>query len=159
MSTPPPSRPTNLASRMSRWSATHRKTAIFGWLAFVVVGVLVGQMVGQKQIFGADQFNGESGRAEHALENAGLRPNDEVVLVQSKTQTISDPEFRSAIVDATRRLSRTKHVKNVKSPLTGAAAVSADRHSALVEFEITGNALQAAKRINPSKDTITAVKD
>ena len=32
-----PRRPTNLAGRMGRWSAQHRKTAIFGWLAFVVI--------------------------------------------------------------------------------------------------------------------------
>ena len=27
---------TNIAARMGRWSAKHRKTAIFGWLAFVI---------------------------------------------------------------------------------------------------------------------------
>ena len=32
-------RPTNLAARMARWSAHHRKKAIFGWLAFDVRGV------------------------------------------------------------------------------------------------------------------------
>jgi hypothetical protein len=26
----------NLAARMGRWSTSHRKTAIFGWLAFVI---------------------------------------------------------------------------------------------------------------------------
>jgi hypothetical protein len=26
----------NLAARIGRWSASHRKTAIFGWLAFVI---------------------------------------------------------------------------------------------------------------------------
>jgi uncharacterized membrane protein YdfJ with MMPL/SSD domain len=158
MSTSPPSQSTNLASRMSRWSASHRKTAIFGWLAFVVVAFGVGSIVGQKQIFGADQFNGESGRAEHALEDAGLRPNDEVVLVQSGKLTIADPEFRSAIEQTTKRLSRTKDVKNVNSPLTVDTAVSADRHSALVEFEITGNALQAADRIDPSRDAVSSVQ-
>ena len=32
----PLKRSTNIAARMGRWSGTHRKTAIFGWLAFVV---------------------------------------------------------------------------------------------------------------------------
>jgi uncharacterized membrane protein YdfJ with MMPL/SSD domain len=148
----------NFAARAGHWSATHRKTAIFGWLAFVVVAVLIGQMAGQKTIFGADQFNGESHRAEQALEDAGLRPNDEVVLVQSKDLTIGDPEFRTTIEQTTSRLSQAKDVKNVKSPLTGDAAVSADRHSALVEFEITGDALEAAKRLGASKSAIAAVK-
>ena len=136
-----------LAARAGHWSATHRKAAIFGWLGFVVLAILIGQMAGQKTIFGADQFNGESGRAEHALEDAGLRPNDEAVLVQSENLTISDPEFRTAINQTTSRLSQAKDVKNVKSPLTGAAALSADRRSALVEFQITGDALEAAKRL------------
>ena len=158
MSTSPPSQSTNLASRMSRWSGSHRKAAIFGWLAFVVVAFGVGNLVGQNEIFGADQFNGESGRAEHALEDAGLRPNDEVVLIQSKKLTIADPEFRTAVEQTTNRLARTKDVKNVKSPLTGDAAVSADRHSALVEFQITGNALEAADRIDPSRDAVSSVR-
>ena len=33
----------NLAARMGRWSAAHRKTAIFGWLAFVFVAVVLGK--------------------------------------------------------------------------------------------------------------------
>jgi putative drug exporter of the RND superfamily len=32
----------NLAARAGRWSASHRKTAIFGWLAFVIVAVVLG---------------------------------------------------------------------------------------------------------------------
>ena len=35
----PLKRSTNIAARMGRWSASHRKTAIFGWLAFVVAVV------------------------------------------------------------------------------------------------------------------------
>jgi len=30
-----PRRSSNLAARMGRWSASHKKTAIFGWLAFI----------------------------------------------------------------------------------------------------------------------------
>ena len=31
--------PSNLAARAGRWSAQHRKTAILGWIAFVVLAV------------------------------------------------------------------------------------------------------------------------
>jgi hypothetical protein len=72
--------------RAAHWSAEHRKTAIFGWLAFVFVAVMLGNSVGQNQIHGADQSSGEAGRAEHALEGAGLRPNNEAVLTQSPKQ-------------------------------------------------------------------------
>ena len=73
----------NLASRAAHWSATHRKTAIWGWLVFIVVAFMVGNAVGQKELHGADDFNGESGRAERTLYDAGLRPNHENVLPTS----------------------------------------------------------------------------
>ena len=40
----------SFAARMGRWSANHWKTAVFGWLAFVVLSVFVGMQVGTKQI-------------------------------------------------------------------------------------------------------------
>ena len=48
MSSATPKRSQGLAARMARWSADHRKAAIWGWLAFVVVAAVVGTMVGQK---------------------------------------------------------------------------------------------------------------
>jgi uncharacterized membrane protein YdfJ with MMPL/SSD domain len=49
-------------------------------------------------------------------------------------------------------------VVNVVSPLTGDAAVSADGRSALVDFEVTGDSLQAEKRLGPAKDAVAAVE-
>ena len=39
----PLKRSNNLAARMGRWSEVHRKTAVFGWLAFVVAAVVIGR--------------------------------------------------------------------------------------------------------------------
>ena len=148
----------NLASRAAHWSATHRKTAIWGWLVFVVVAVLVGNAVGQNEIHGADDFNGESGRAERALYDAGLRPNHENVLIQDETLTIADPEFRAAIEEVTARLSQAQYVRNVESPPEARRPVSADQRSALVEFEITGDDLEAQDRLAPSEEAIESVQ-
>jgi len=41
---------TNIAARMGRWSANHRKTAIFGWLAFVIASFAIGTVVGMQTI-------------------------------------------------------------------------------------------------------------
>jgi uncharacterized membrane protein YdfJ with MMPL/SSD domain len=157
---PPPrnGRTRNIAARMGHWSATHRKTAIWGWLAFVVFAVFIGQVVSQNMLHGSDDFSGESGTAEKALYSHGLRPNTEHVFFQSKTLTIRDPQYRAAVVDAATRLRHTKNVVKVVSPITGDAAVSADGRSALVDFEITGNDLQAADRLGPSQDTVDAIK-
>ena len=38
-------RSNNLAARMARWSAHHRKKAIFGWLAFALVAFAIGNSV------------------------------------------------------------------------------------------------------------------
>ena len=150
--------PGGLAARAARWSAQHRKTAIWGWLAFVVAAFAIGNAVGQNKLYGADNFNGESARAEQTLEDAGLRPNEEMVLLQSKTLTIKDPEFRTAIDQASDRLARAKYVVNVKSPLSGGGSVSADGHTALIDFEITGDDLEAADRIDPSVEAIDSVQ-
>ena len=149
----------NFAARAAHWSAHHRKTAIFGWLAFVAVAAMAGNAVGKNQIQGADMFSGEAGRAEQTLYGAGLRPNTEHLLIQSQTLQVGDPEFRATIEDATARLSRTQDVRNVVSPLTGDAPLSDDRHSALVDFEITGDSLEAAKRLDPTKEAVAAVQD
>jgi uncharacterized membrane protein YdfJ with MMPL/SSD domain len=149
----------NVAQRAAHWSAEHRKTAIFGWLAFVVLAVLVGNAVGKNMIQDADLFTGESHRAEQTLHDAGMRPNDEALLVQSRQLTVDDPEFKATIDDATARLSRTEDVKNVASPLNGEAPISLDRHSALVDFEITGDSLEAAKRLEPTDETVSALQD
>src|SRR6185295_6790243 len=50
------------------WSARHRKTAIFGWLAFVVAAVVLGGAIGTKQLTDEETLPGESGRAARMLD-------------------------------------------------------------------------------------------
>jgi RND superfamily putative drug exporter len=146
-----------VAARAAHWSAEHRKLAIWGWIAFVVIGVMLGNAVGTKEIHGADFFNGESHEAEQALEDANMRPNDELVFVQSEALTIEDPEFRAAIQQAIDELSRAQYVENVESPLEGQGSVSKDGHAALVDFEITGDDLEARDRLEPAEAAVDKV--
>jgi RND superfamily putative drug exporter len=141
---------TNIAARAARWSATHRKLAIFGWLAFVVLSVVVGGAVGQRELTDAEAVSGESGRAEVALEKAKLDPNSEVVLVQSKDLEAGQPEFDAAVADATSRLQEVPSVTDVSSPGDGGGQVSADGHSALIEFRIPGDKEQAETKVDAS---------
>jgi RND superfamily putative drug exporter len=147
----------NLAARAAHWSAEHRKTAIFGWLAFVLVATFAGNAVGSNTMQGADLFSGEAGKAETALYDKGLRPNTEHLLVQSEKLVVGDAEFTATIQDATARLEQAKDVRQVHSPLTGDAPVSRDQHSALIDFEITGDTLEAAKRLEASQAAVAAV--
>src|SRR5689334_19421049 len=92
------------AARIAAWSGRHRKKAIWGWLAFVVVVFALGNAAGTTNISEVDQFSGESHRAEATLDRAGMRPVEEVVLVQSDRLTIKDPEFRAAVGEISGRL-------------------------------------------------------
>jgi uncharacterized membrane protein YdfJ with MMPL/SSD domain len=154
---PPPAH--NVAARMARWSGQHRKKAIWGWLAFVLIAFVVGSnVVGSKEISDLDDFSGESREAEQALDRAGLRPVEEVVFVQSDELTVRDPEFRAAVEDVTGRLSQVQHVENIKSPLTGDSDVSADGHAALVNFQIAGDSTEAKDRVDPTLAAVAAAQ-
>jgi hypothetical protein len=85
-----PSAPTNLAARMGRWSAQHRKKAIWGWLAFVVVAFMLGSALGTETQDAAQGGVGESGRAETTLENAFPKHVVEQVLIQSDSVKATD---------------------------------------------------------------------
>ena len=141
---------TNIAARAARWSTAHRRIAIFGWLAFVVVSVLVGGAVGQKTLTNTEAVPGEAGRAEAALEAAKLKPNSELVLVQSRDLKTGDAPFDAALADATQRLRASPAVTALSSPAQGGGQVSADGHSALIEFEVPGDAEQAESRVDSS---------
>jgi RND superfamily putative drug exporter len=141
----------NLAARMGGWSARHRKTAIFGWLAFVVIALVVGSMVGTKHLSNADQYDGESKRAEQALAQKFEQPAFERVLIQSSSKTPSDTDFAAAVTDVAKRVGATGAVTNIETPFDpdGAGLVSADRHSALVQFDMRGKAEDAESKVAP----------
>src|SRR3954465_12223669 len=148
----------NLAARMAVWSGRHRKKAFWGWLAFVVVVFMAGNMVGTTNISDVDQFSGESHRAEVALDRSGLRPVKESVFIQSDKLTVKDPAFQAAVGDVMDRISKVPYVENVKSPLAGDSAVSGDGHAALVDFEIAGDSTLAADRVDPTIAAVAAAQ-
>ena len=99
-----------------RWSATHRKTAIWGWLAFVIALVVIGSAVGTKAAEQDEGGPGESGRADKTINDAFPKSSDESVLVQSGRYTAGDPQFRAAVRDAMAAVSAQPHVRAVESP-------------------------------------------
>ncbi len=156
MSTPTPtSLPQHhgLAARMGRWSATHWKTATFGWLAFVAVAFALGGVVGTTNVDQNASGPGESGRMQKILDAGFQQPAGENVLVQSRAVRIGDPAFTAAIRDITARVSKLADVQNVRR-----GAVSKDRHSALVLFDVRGDSDKAADKIQPVVASIAAAQ-
>jgi RND superfamily putative drug exporter len=135
----------NIAARMGRWSARHWKTAVIGWIVFVVVSVALGSAVGTKKLTNAQSGTGSSGRADKLLDKQFKRPASEQVLVQSRSVTVRDPSFRAAVNDVASRFSRDGAVKNVRSPYApgNSGQISKDGHSALVTFDIRGDSTKA----------------
>ncbi len=150
----------NVAARMGRWSAQHRKTAIWGWLAFVIVAFLIGASVGTKTLDNAHSGVGESGRAARTVDAAFPKSADEMVLVQSATENANSLPFRAAVGDAQFRLSQLPYVYAIESPYTpfNQSQISPDNHSALTRFKIRGNQSTAQKRASGTLAAIAATQ-
>src|SRR3954454_11291474 len=128
----------HVAARMGRWSASHWKTATFGWLAFVVAAFAIGNVLGTKQLDPDKAGSGESGHVNAVLADEFKQPIGDTVLIQSTSKTANDPAFRAAIDNVSDTLANLKTVKHVESPLErgNEGQISADRHTALVTVEL-----------------------
>ena len=152
----PLKRSTNIAARMGRWSAKHRKTAIFGWLAFVVAAFAIGGAVGMQTIDQNDTNVGQARKADHIIRDAGFKLDEqmEYVLVQSSTKTTADPAFRAVVNDAIAKLETYPKVTKLRSPLAkgNEGQISDDGHAVLIQFSPKGGYDDATAYI----DTIVA---
>jgi uncharacterized membrane protein YdfJ with MMPL/SSD domain len=135
----------NLAARAGRWSAQHRKTAVLGWLLFVVVATVIGGKIGQQNLESSQMGNGESKRHDVIVDNANY-PDEigERVLIQGKGSIKADgPEVTAAVTDVVNRLERIEGVSDIESPLNAddrVSTVSQDGRSVLVTFTLPGKA-------------------
>jgi uncharacterized membrane protein YdfJ with MMPL/SSD domain len=150
----------NIAGRMGNWSAHHWKTAVFGWLACVILFFAFGNVVlGFKQIDINDAGVGQSHKADQILKKAfpERAPQTEFVLVQSTNRTVGDPAFRSTVAEVIGSVKSSPTIKNLDSPYDArhASLISDDRHAAMVSWEMKGDADQAQKNI----DALSAATD
>src|SRR5215216_1301070 len=138
----PLTRSNNIAARMGRWSASHWKTAVFGWLGFVVLALALGMQIGTKQLDVEDANVGQAHKADQILKQGfpQTNPQTEFVVVQSTTGTVSDPAFRATIEDVVAAVEGDPATKNFKSPLVPGHAdqISKDRRTAMVTWDMKG---------------------
>ena len=130
----------NIAARAGRWSAQHRKKAIFGWLAFVVIAFAIGSAIGTKQLGNAQTSRiGESGRADAVLRDTFKRNYGEQVLVQAR-KGVAVAQVRDGVRDVVGRIRATGNATNVRSPFApgNSGQISKDGRSAIVTFEVAG---------------------
>jgi uncharacterized membrane protein YdfJ with MMPL/SSD domain len=149
----------NPAARAGRWSAQHRKTAIFGWILFVVLAAVVGGKVGQNDLDDSARGSGESKRGDMIVEAAGFPDRaGEQVLVHGKS---GDHEVTAAVRDVVGRLGRIDGVTAIESPLDPAArasTVSRDGRSVVVNFTLRGSDEQVEKLVAQPLAAVAAVQ-
>ena len=151
----------NLAARAGRWSAQHRKKAIFGWLTFVILAVFIGGSFGTRTLTDEEYGIGESGRADKVTSKAFPDKADESVLVQAKQgQSPSDPAFKAVVAQLTQRLERTKGTRNIESPYAAGneGQISKDGRSALVTFDVPGDDDKAEDLVDGPLAAVAAVQ-
>ncbi|MEZ5156185.1 MAG: MMPL family transporter [Solirubrobacterales bacterium] len=138
----------NLAARIGRWSAQHRKTAILGWLAFVVVAFMIGGSVGTDTLDYNEAGVGESGHADKTIYHSFPQQSDEGVLVESDTVTADSPQFRAVVTDAMSALRGTEGVKRLTSPYAhDDANVSPDGESAMITYVVSGDQAETEAKV------------
>src|ERR1700759_3374487 len=153
----------NIAARMGRWSASHRKLAIFGWLAFVIAAVVIGTAVGQKTIDNQNNNVGQAHRADQILKQAGFTQSGgltEFVLIQNNKLTIRDPAFRAVVHDVVGAVSPYhSRFNNFRSPLASANRdqIAARAQTVVVQFDMKGTQKFAEARIDPLTNAGAAV--
>jgi putative drug exporter of the RND superfamily len=158
-----------VVERIAGWSARHRAIALIGWLLLVAGAVVIGNMLGTKNLNSYDP--GQAGRAERVLSRPGvIQRAAENVLIQTRTghTVATDPQAREAIRQVTVALQRMPGVAtDVQSPLapggTGLAAgghglISRDGRSALVTFEVAGNPNNADQIVTGAQRAVAAVQ-
>jgi uncharacterized membrane protein YdfJ with MMPL/SSD domain len=142
----------NLAARAGRWSAQHRKTAILGWIAFVMLTVVVGGRIGLNALDESASGSGESKRGDMIVEAAGFpKQAGEQVLVQGSSA--DDPAVTAAVSDVVSRLKQIDGVTDVERPLA-----SKDGRSVLVNFKIPGTDEQVEKLVEQPVAAVAAAQ-
>ena len=150
----------NIASRIGSWSAQHRRTAILGWILFVVIAVAGGAAIGQNDLDKSATGSGESKRADMLIEAAGFpEKSGERVLIQGRGAT--DPAVTAAVRDTVGRLHRIRGITEIESPLdpaTRASTISRDGRSVVVNFSMPGSEAHAERLVAQPLAAVAAVQ-
>jgi RND superfamily putative drug exporter len=145
-----PGAPSSIAARLGGWSVRHRKTAIIGWLVFVIAASVIGGMAGQTTNKPYENGAGDSARAEKILYDAGIqRPAGEMVIVHSQ----APDGWRDAAKAVAAGVRATGRVDDLQPALA-----SKDRRDGLVRFDLTGDPDTAPDRVQPVLDAVDRVK-
>ncbi|MFE6332462.1 MMPL family transporter [Streptomyces sp. NPDC057798] len=149
-----------LAARAGGWSVRHRWAAVGIWVLFVVLAMGVSSATGRVDVDESQALKGETKTAAQIIDDAGIdEPAGETVLVQAKDAGLkaTDTEFRAAVTAVIDAVEATGKVTDITSPYD-ADTLSEDGRSALVQFDMRGDAETASERVEPVLDAVAEVQ-
>jgi putative drug exporter of the RND superfamily len=135
--------PVGPIGRLGRYTATHLRSVLVGWLLIALVLGLFAPRV-EKALSGAgwEASGSQSAQARKLVERdfAGLGAYGLMTVIYSPTQTLSDPAYQAVVADVQRTLRANGAVRTVVPPVPG-ISIFRDGHTAIV---------QAGARENPN---------
>ncbi|WP_314172566.1 MMPL family transporter [Streptomyces winkii] len=139
-----------LAARLGGWSTRHRRTAVFGWLLFVVLASVLGGLTGVAEMNESESMTGDSARAQRILEDAGIdAPAGEMVMVTGESRD----GWRQAAGEVARAVEATGETGRPQRPVP-----SEDGTAGLLRFQMKGDAETAGDRVQPVVDAVQKVR-
>jgi RND superfamily putative drug exporter len=133
--------------RLARWSTTHRKYVVIGWVALLVAVIAIAGQVGTSYSNNFTIPNSDAQRAADLLQKsfpqqAGDR---DTIVFAVRSGTVLDPAVRARMSAMFAQVARLPHVASVVSPYAASSgrAISADRRIAFatVLFDQKANLL------------------
>jgi RND superfamily putative drug exporter len=142
--------------KLARWSTTHRKSVLFGWIALLIVINVLAQSAGTSYSNNFTLPNSDAQRASDLLQHSfpAQAGDRDTIVYKVSSGTVQDPAVKTRMSAMFARVEKLPHVAAVISPYAGAASgksVSANGRIAFatVVFDEKANNLpkEAAQRV------------
>jgi RND superfamily putative drug exporter len=115
--------------KLARWSTTHRKYVVIGWVALLIVVNVFAQSAGTSYSNNFTLPNSDAQRAADLLEKSfpAQAGDRDTIVYRVSSGTVTSPAVRARMTAMFAQVAKLPHVSSVISPYTGAGkAISAN---------------------------------
>ena len=144
--------------RLGRYTATHFRVVLVGWLVVAIgLGFFAPRVESALSGAGWETTGSQSVQARNLINRdfAGLSSYALMTVVYSPAETVRSPAFRRVVTDVEHTLSRSDAVKSVVPPAPG-VSISHDGHTAIVQ---AGAALSSNGMVKAADSLKTTLGD
>jgi RND superfamily putative drug exporter len=142
--------------RLGRYTATHFRTVLVGWLVVAVgLGFFAPRVETALSGAGWEASGSQSVQARNLIDRdfAGLGSYGLMTVVYSPTETVISPAFRSVVTRVEQTLRSNAAVRTVVAPAAG-LSISRDGHTAIVQAGAARNPNQMVAAADSLKGTL-----